>query len=434
MAKQYLQNWGNYPKMMSELLSVRGVDDLKEIITKHSPLIARGNGRCYGDSALQETVVSTLNLNKIIFFDKEKGILCAESGVLLSDILELVVPVGYFLPVSPGTKWITLGGAVAANIHGKNHHKEGAISNFVLSFNLMLSDGTIVNCSPTEQASLFVDTIGGMGMTGIISTVTLQLKFIETAFIKQKTLVATHLSEVLDYFEQYRDYTYSVAWIDCLKQGKNMGRSILMLGEHATRNELIHNTIEPLRLHSKSHITVPFYLPSFILNKFSIALFNAIYYRKHRVQKQTRLVHYDTFFYPLDRIKGWNKIYGKSGFVQYQFVIPFEHGYEGLHAILNEISRSGCASFLAVLKTFGPKDSLSGPLSFPCAGYTLALDFKISAVVLDLLNRLDELVLQYRGKIYLAKDARMSKEVFKKMYPKVPPIFQFQSSQTNRLC
>lgn len=435
MYKKTIQNWGNYPKIESEVLETSSYSEIKNLIYNKSKLIARGNGRCYGDSSLQSTVVSTLKLNKFLLFDKDKGILKVEAGVLLSEILEVIVTNGFFLPVTPGTKWITIGGAVASNIHGKNHHKEGAISNFIESFELITDKGNVINCSKNENTETFVNTIGGMGLTGIITTVNIQLKRIETSYIKQKTIRAKNLTEVLDYFEKYNHYTYSVAWIDCLKKGNSMGRSILMLGEHANINDLPQNHKEHLTLHLDKQINIPFYLPNFTLNRFTIALFNELYYNKQLAKEKESIVHYDTFFYPLDMLNNWNRIYGNNGFTQYQFLIPFERGREGLTKIMKEITQSGCGSFLAVLKTFGRKDDFSSSLSFPNEGYTLALDFKISPKVFSLLDRLDKIVLEHNGKIYLTKDVRMSSEMFQKTYPNhFKPLNKFISLQIERLC
>lgn len=434
--KKTIQNWGNYPKIDSEVLETSSYSKVKDLINNESTLIARGNGRCYGDSSLQRVVVSTLKLNKFLLFDKEKGILKVEAGVLLSEILEVIVPNGFFLPVTPGTKWITIGGAVASNIHGKNHHKEGAISNFIESLELITEYGNIFNCSKNYNSEIFINTIGGMGLTGIITTVTIQLKRIETSYIKQKTIKVKNLTEVFDYFERYNHYTYSVAWIDCLKKGNRMGRSILMLGEHAKINDLPKKQKEHLTLlHPVKQINIPFYLPNFTLNRFTIGFFNELYYNKQFAREKNSIVHYDAFFYPLDMLNNWNRIYGNNGFTQYQFVIPFDRGREGLTKIMQEITESGCGSFLAVLKTFGEKDDFSSSLSFPEEGYTLALDFKLTPKVFSLLDRLDKILLEYKGKLYLTKDVRMSSEMFQKTYPNYfKTSNKFISLQIERLC
>ncbi len=434
MFRKTLTNWGNYPKTEAEIIEVSDFNCVYSKINDINPIIARGNGRCYGDSALQSTVVSTLKMNKILFFDKEKGVLKCESGVVLSDILELVVPDGFFLPVTPGTKFITIGGAVASNVHGKNHHKEGAFSNFIISLDLLLESGEIITCSKTQNIDTYIATIGGMGLTGIITTVTILLKNIETSFIKQKVIKSANLNEILDNFDKYNNYTYSVAWIDCLKKGNSMGRSILILGEHALAKDL--NSKNLLEIHSKKKLNVPFYFPNFSLNKFTISLFNTLYYHKQFVKEKKSIVHYDAFFYPLDFLENWNRIYGRNGFTQYQFVLPFDRGREGLNKIMKEITDSGCGSFLAVLKTFGKSDENEvSPLSFPKEGYTLALDFKINTKVFLLLNRLDKIVLEYNGRLYLTKDARMSNEMFDKTYPNfITSNNKFLSSQIIRLC
>jgi FAD/FMN-containing dehydrogenase len=435
MSKIKIQNWGCYPKIEADVFEPKNFLENSEYIINASKLIPRGNGRCYGDSSLQSSVISTLKMNKFIDFDKLNGIIKVESGILLSKILEIIVPCGFFLPVTPGTKWITIGGAIASNVHGKNHHKEGAISNFIVSFELMNEEGIILNCSRNENQSIFINTIGGMGLTGLITSVTLKLKKIETSYINQKTLKAKNLNQVLDYFEKYNDYTYSVAWIDCLKKGKNMGRSLLMLGEHTTKNELLNKIHKPLTLHKSKQINVPFYLPSFFLNPLTISCFNEIFYHKNFSKEKDDIIHYDPFFYPLDKIDNWNRIYGKNGFTQYQFLIPFENGRKGLNEILELITQSGTGSFLAVLKTLSKKDPFSSSLSFPDEGYTLTLDFKISNKVFALLDKLDDIVLKYGGKLYLSKDVRMSKNMFKNNYPEQ---FQFStkfiSHQIERLC
>lgn len=435
MYKTNIQNWGNYPEIESEVLETSSYSEIRSLINSKSKLIARGNGRSYGDSSLQNTTISTLKLNKFLLFDKEKGILKVEAGVLLSEILEVIVPFGFFLPVTPGTKWITIGGAVASNIHGKNHYKEGAISNYIESFEIITDSGDLLNCSRVEHTALFSETIGGMGLTGIIMTVTIRLKAIETSFMTQTSIKAKNLDEILTLFEKYKHYTYSVAWIDSLKTGKNMGRSILMLAEHATKSDLKDNQANVLPTHTRKQINIPFYLPNYTLNKFTIRLFNTLFYNKQLVREKQTIAHYDTFFYPLDMLNNWNRIYGKNGFTQYQFVIPFERGREGLIKIMKEITESGCGSFLAVLKTFGKKDAFISSFNFPESGYTLALDLKISAKVFSLLEKLDNIVLEYNGKLYLAKDVRMSPKMFQKTYPNHLKISKkFKSIQTERLC
>ena len=424
-----------FPKIEAEVYEGNSYAKMAAQIEDTTVVISRGNGRCYGDSALQKNIISTLKLNKFLAFDELSGILKCESGVLLSDILEVIVPKGFFLPVTPGTKFITLGGAIASNIHGKNHHKEGAISLYIQSFEILIDNGEVISCSKNQHAEMFSNTIGGMGLTGVILSATLLLKPIETSYIVQKTIKAKNINEVIEFFETFKNITYSVAWIDCLAKGDKLGRSILMLGEHAKKSELeTFQAKQPLSVHSKKQINIPFLFPSFVLNTFSIQIFNFLFYNKQIRKEKNNIVHYNPYFYPLDAMNNWNRIYGKEGFTQYQFVIPFENGKQGLVKILTEIADSGCGSFLAVLKTFGEADAISSPLSFPMSGYTLALDFKINNKVLNLLNDLDKIVMEYGGRLYLAKDVRMTKQTFKETYKnKFSHSEKFNSLQSERL-
>ena len=410
--KKLITNWNNYPVVEAREISF---DYEKEIAVKLTrPSIAHGNGRCYGDASLSAEVISTLRYDKFLTFDEMNGIISCQSGLLLSDLLQVIVPRGWFLPVTPGTKFITVGGAVASDVHGKNHHVDGSFSRHILSMSVLTGTGETLVCSATNRSDLFWATCGGMGLTGIILEITFRLKKINTAFIHQKQIKARNLDEIMSLFEENSRYTYSVGWIDCLKSGKNFGRSILILGEHATGDEVKSGkTLVPKE---KALVTVPFYFPSFVLNGFSVRVFNALYYSKNYKRVMDGVVHYDSFYYPLDSILGWNKIYGRKGFVQYQFVLPLAASKEGLIEILTRINRKGTGSFLAVLKLFGEQDDL---ISFPMKGYTLALDFPIQPGLFEFLNELDKIVADYGGRIYLSKDARMKSEIFWKTYPHV---------------
>jgi decaprenylphospho-beta-D-ribofuranose 2-oxidase len=411
--KKLISNWNNYPVVEAEEISF---DHERELTKKlnGSSTIPHGNGRCYGDASLSHHVINTLRFDKILSFDEQQGIITCQSGILLSDILEVIVPRGWFLPVTPGTKFITVGGAVASDVHGKNHHVDGSFSRHIVAMTVLTGLGEMTECSQQTNADLFWATCGGMGLTGVIMLVQFRLKKIETSFIKQKQIKAENLDEVMVLFAEYSDYTYSVAWIDCLKTGNQFGRSILMLGEHALASE-VPASDNHLTSKNKSLLSVPFTLPSFVLNEWSVKMFNALYYAKnlHKVMDST--VHYDGFFYPLDSILNWNRIYGKRGFVQYQFVLPLKASKDGLRNILTRINKMGMGSFLAVLKLFGEQDDL---ISFPMKGYTLALDFPMRPGLLDFLDELDELVADYGGRIYLSKDARMKKEIFWDTYPR----------------
>jgi decaprenylphospho-beta-D-ribofuranose 2-oxidase len=438
--KQNIANWGNYPKMNSEVRSFSFNDQLKELMGATDHFIPRGNGRCYGDASLAFKTISTLNFNKILSFDTTTGIFECQSGLTLDKILDVIVPKGWFLPVTPGTKFITVGGAVGSDVHGKNHHVDGSFSNHIVEMEIMLGTGNLIICSPTENADLFEATCGGMGLTGMITRVKFRLKKIETAYIKQKQLKATNLEELIRFFEEYKDYTYSMAWIDCLTKGDHFGRGILIIGEHAKIEDLSGKQKKnPLQLPAKPKITFPFNFPSWILNTLTVKAFNFLYYGKNFKKVISNVVPYEPFFYPLDAILHWNRGYGKKGFVQYQFVLPLS-AKDGLVAILKRISDEGLGSFLAVLKVFGHQNSL---ISFPEEGYTLALDFPVRDGLFRFLDELDMIVLQYGGRLYMSKDARMKPEVLQQGYPRLEefrnivkkynPTGKLSSVQSDRL-
>lgn len=441
--KKKLANWGNYPVLESEEFVFSREQEAQEFLnkTRGAGVIPRGNGRCYGDASLAETTLTTLKYDRIISFDRDHGILECESGITLDAILEFIVPLGWYLPVSPGTKYITLGGAVGSNIHGKNHHIDGTFCNHVLDLDILIASGEVYSCSAERNPDLFEATCGGMGLTGLILRVRFLLKKIETSFIKQKQVKASNLSEILELFEQYKHFPYSMAWIDCLKKGSHYGRSIMMMGENARMEDLNpgQRTLA-LKVHSRNHLNFRMNIPSFALNYYTIKTFNFLYYHKNLGREINNIVHYDPFFYPLDSILNWNRAYGKKGVIQYQFVLPKQSSEKGLVDILHRINKKGLGSFLAVLKLFGPQKSL---ISFPMEGYTLALDFPVRDNLLPFLDELDRVVLDYGGRLYLTKDARMKPEVFWSGYPNAPrfqeiirkynPEFRFRSLLSDRL-
>jgi len=438
--KKRIANWGNYPVIESDERSFSFTSQLEELMSSNDRFIPRGNGRCYGDASLASKTISTLKYDKILSFDTAKGIFECQSGLTLDKILEVIVPKGWFLPVTPGTKFITVGGAVASDVHGKNHHIDGSFSNNIIDMDIALSSMKIITCSLQQHVDLFEATCGGMGLTGIITRIKFRLKKIETSFIKQKQVKAENLEEIIRLFDKYNHYTYSVAWIDCLKKGKNFGRSILILGEHAAMDELNEmQKKEPLKLPKKKQVTFPFNLPSWVLNAFTVKTFNFLYYGKNFKKEINNIVSYEPFFYPLDAILHWNRGYGKNGFVQYQFVLPLD-AKQGLIEILQRISDNGLGSFLAVLKVFGKQESI---ISFPKEGYTLALDFPVRKGLLEFLDELDKVVLRYGGRIYMSKDARMKPEIlhggypelekFKEIIKKYNPDGKIHSLQSDRL-
>ncbi|OMP78739.1 FAD-binding oxidoreductase [[Flexibacter] sp. ATCC 35208] len=409
-----LANWGNYPIISCDETTFTQVDQVEDMISSHSSIIARGNGRCYGDASLATNSISTLKFDKVLQFDTETGVFECQSGITLDQILRIVVPEGWFLPVTPGTKFITVGGAVASDVHGKNHHAEGSFSNHIIDMDVITGKKETLTCSKDKLPDLFWATCGGMGLTGIITRVKFGLKKVETAYIKQKQIKAKNLDELIRLFEEYNQYTYSMAWIDCLQKGDSFGRGILIVGEHATKEELnAQQQAALLNLPEKRPLSVPFNFPSFALNTLTVKAFNWLYYAKNTKREINNVIPYEPFFYPLDAILHWNRGYGKAGFVQYQFVLPLDKK-EGLVEILKRISDAGLGSFLAVLKVFGHQDDL---ISFPRQGYTLALDFPVRKGLFAFLDELDAVVLQYGGRLYLSKDARMKKEVFWQSYP-----------------
>lgn len=424
-----IHNWGLYPEIGGEIFRPTSYAEVQQIIKCQTGIIARGNGRCYGDASLSNKIISTLALNQIIHFNADEGIITCQAGVLLDDILKFIVPKGFFLPVTPGTKFITIGGALASDVHGKNHHVEGVLSDHVLCFNFCDSKGDIQMASPGQD--IFNRTAGGMGLTGIILEITFKLKPIQTSYINQTVIRAKNLEDIFQLFEKYQYSTYSVAWIDCLAKGKYLGRSVLLLGEHAKLEEITE--LNPLKVHKDPMFNILFKFPTWILNPFSIKLFNWAYYYKPSSSISNKIVHYDSFYYPLDKIHNWNRIYGKNGFVQYQFVLPKKTSFQGVKSALEVLSKNNLGSFLAILKLFG-KSHEDRYLHFPKEGYTLALDIKIQPNIFSILTELDNLVTGYGGKVYLTKDARMAHDNYITQYKNRFPLEQtFNSHQQIRL-
>lgn len=428
-----INSWGLYPKYESKQLNAHNVGEFAKLLHTDKKVICCGNNRSYGDSALNSHVVDMKGYNYFLGFDKDNGLLQVQAGVLLSDIISIFVPKGWFLAVTPGTKLITVGGAIASDVHGKNHHNAGCFSESVESFRLMLPNTHIINCSKTENVDYFRATCGGMGLTGIILDATIRLKKIHSQFINQTTIKTKNLKETFAAFERYAGATYSVAWIDCLAQREDLGKCILNVGEFSNDGNLNYQ--------KKQKFNIPFFFPSFVLNKLSVKTFNWLYYKKAPSGVSQQTVDIDTFFYPLDAINNWNRIYGKQGFLQYQFILPKHTSYEGIKEVLEKIASKGKGSFLAVLKLYGKANE--NWLSFPMEGYSLALDFKIETGIFEFLNMLDDIVLKHAGRIYLTKDARMSKQMFEQGYPNTKKFRHFRkkhhmnkkfnSLQSNRL-
>ncbi|WP_170765210.1 FAD-binding oxidoreductase [Ruegeria lacuscaerulensis] len=407
-----LSGWGRYPVLEARTHRPRSVDALRNLVLSEPNLIARGNGRAYGDSAINTSAtIETRHINRMIAFDPASGQLVAEAGVLLGDIIAAFLPRGWFPMVTPGTKFVTLGGAIAADVHGKNHHKDGSFRSCVDWIDVMGPDGGIRRCSPQDDAAMFDHTLGGMGLTGVILRAAIRLRSVETAWIRQTTILAPNLKAAMAAFEATQDATYSVAWIDCLGTRGNLGRCLVMLGEHATHRDLPTGKAQaPFQTKTKRKLSVPIDFPAFALNSLTVRAFNALYYWAGARKTAEHLVDWDSYFYPLDAILGWNRIYGRKGFVQFQCALPLDQSEAGLTALLAEIAKAGSGSFLAVLKRFGKQDSA---FSFPMDGYTLALDFTVTRKTLALLEQLDQITIEHGGRFYLAKDSRMRAETLR---------------------
>ena len=403
---QRIESWGRYPKATPAKVT-RLTDRNARLPESDLPMLVFGNGRSYGDVCLNDGghILLGRGLDRFIAFDAEQGILRAEAGVLLSEILDIIVPKGWFLPVTPGTRFVTLGGAVANDVHGKNHHRAGTFCHQVRAFELVRSDGTRRVCSPTENPEWFAATVGGLGLTGLITWVEIQLRAIEGPWIQAESRRFGNLSEFLALSEESdRRHEFTVAWVDCAARGANLGHGILLSGNFAPAS-----AGQGKRPKAHGLLDVPFTPPISLINPLSLKAFNALYSRK---PEGAFLTHYEPFFYPLDAIGHWNRIYGPKGFLQYQCVLPPDVAEPALRELLGRIAGSGQGSFLAVLKRFGDKPSL-GMLSFPRPGVTIALDFPmLGAMTLRLLDELDEVVAEAEGALYPAKDARIKPKMF----------------------
>src|SRR5260370_25320551 len=410
------QSWGRYPKIQhSQVQTIYWRNELPDLSTFEQPILPYAYGGSYGDSGLNENGISLdlSHLQRFISFDQQTGLLRCEAGVSLAEILDIMVARGWFLPVSPGTKFVSVGGAIANDIHGKNHHRAGTFGCHVTRFELLRSNGEHFICSPDENSELFRATIGGLGLTGIILWAEFQLKPIVNPYIDMDHIRFASLDEFFAISaESDQDYEYTMSWVDILIGGDNLCRGIFMLGNHNSARELAS---KPMK--KRLPLALPFNFPSFVLNTLTVKTFNELFYHAQLNNRVHKIVPYDPFFYPLDSIHDWYRMYGKRGFLQYQFVVPFQKGHQAMKEILGRIRRSGEGSFLTVLKKFGNIQS-PGMLSFPRPGLTLALDFAYGGQkTLELLAELDKIVQQSGGAVYPAKDARMNAESFQAFFP-----------------
>jgi FAD/FMN-containing dehydrogenase len=413
--KRRYPSWGRYPRAEQEVVRVGWrTDSFPQYALDGKTALPRGNGRSYGDSCLNDggLLIDARGLDRFIAFDPATGILRCEAGVLLVDILALTVPRGWFIAATPGTQLVTVGGAIANDVHGKAHHRDGTFGRHVRRFELLRSGGTRRVCSPTENSDWYRATIGGLGLTGLILWAELALKPIANPYIAMESIRC----ESLDAFfavsaESDQDYEYTVAWIDCTARGPSLGRGLFARGNHAPEGTT--NTPRP----PGRGFTFPVELPVSLVNGLTLRAFNRLYYNRQREARTQSIVHYQPFFYPLDALLEWNRIYGPRGFFQYQCVLPGADGRTAVREILERIAASGEGSFLAVIKVFGNLES-PGLLSFPRAGVTLAVDFpNRGKPTLALMEGLDEVVRAAGGRLYPAKDARMRGEDFRRAYP-----------------
>lgn len=408
-----VSGWGRFPVVDSDVLRPRSFAAVGEAVS--SGTVARGNGRAYGDAAIGAArTIGMTGFDRVRSFDPVTGRIRLEAGVLLSDLIDTFGPRGFLPFVVPGTRFVSIGGAIAADVHGKNHHCEGGFGRYVESLLLRTGQGEVIEASREQNSDAFFATVGGMGLTGIILEATMRLRPVETGWIRERVISASDLDAAMRALEASDEATYSVAWIDCVARGRDLGRSLIYLGEHAGKGELAEGA-DVFPVGKDPGLSVPVDLPSMALNRTSVRAFNELYYRMGaRRAGGSHVVSLYPYFFPLDSIGEWNRIYGKRGFLQHQCVIPEQGARAVLGDILDRVARRGDASFLAVLKKLGQGD---GILSFPLPGYTLALDFPVKGDILNFLDEIDRLVVAAGGRLYLAKDARQSRATFAAGYP-----------------
>lgn len=406
--KVRLAGWGNYPKVSSNLISFKSQEDLLECLeSTNSRVLARGGGTSYGDASLSEMgkVIEMNSFNKIFSFDSEDGVLHCQSGVVLGEVVRRFLPMGWCLNVTPGTQNATIGGCIACDAHGKNWGA-GAFSNHVISFSLAIPGKGIFNCDRIENSDLFFSTTGGVGLTGVILDVKIRLKKIDSAIMEVETIPFCDFNECISLqYDSMESHEYVFCWLDSLASGKKMGRGVLQRANH--KNKGSNDSQNP----SKKVLSVPFYMPSFTINRLSVAVFNKLYFKMTKSNKKN--VYFTDFFYPLDGIHHWNKLYGHKGFIEYQIAIPYKNSEKYLREIMREIVESKLGSFIAAIKPIGKSEGL---ISFPMEGFTLAVDFAFNPRVFNLLEKLDEICIHAGGRAYLSKDSRTSATSFSKMY------------------
>lgn len=426
-----ITSWGRLPYAESSPVYIYDREHIKTIIAAHRPGLPYGVGRSYGDVCLNPGGILWMmqGLDRFIRLDDASGRLLCEAGVLLRDIQQVAIPRGWRLPVTPGTQFVTVGGAIANDVHGKNHHAQGCFGDHVRSLSLLRTDGTHIECGPDHNPQWFAAAVGGIGLTGCILTAEIQLSRTPGPWLETESIPYDNLAEFFRLSDASEaDWEHTVSWIDCLSGGK--GRGLFLRGNHAQ--------IAGEPQFQKRALAIPVEPPVSLVNGVSLRLFNTAYYHLGKWRAGKRVQHYLPFFYPLDSIHEWNRIYGPKGFYQYQCVLPREYGEQGIASMLDEIAKSGMGSFLAVLKTFGQRAPV-GMLSFPQPGVTLALDFPNCGERTEkLFIRLDAIVAEAKGRLYLGKDARMSRQLFEAGYPRLQDFIAYRdpgisSSMSRRL-
>lgn len=416
---EFLSSWGRLSSDPHQVFNLSSITSFPDALTINVPGLPFGMGRSYGDICLNPNgaVWKTTKLNKFISFDTETGTLCCEAGVTLYDIQKTFVKQGWMLPVTPGTQFVTVGGAIANDVHGKNHHVMGSFGDHIRSLNLMRTTGEIITCEPFLNSEWFFATVGGMGLTGTIIQAEIQLRKTPGAWLETETIPYYSLEEFFHLADDSEsEWEYTVSWIDCLS--KKGVRGLFMRGNHKDVGDRFDMMTKTKKM--------PFVSPISLVNRLTLKPFNATYFYANSRKKNSSVTHYKPFFYPLDNIQDWNKMYGSKGFYQYQCVVPRENGIKAIGSIINAIAHSNEGSFLSVLKTFGKRKSL-GMMGFPQEGVTLAMDFPNKGhVTLSLLDRLDKTLKEAGGKLYLAKDSRMSRDFFEQSYPRLEEFKKFR--------
>jgi len=443
--RRHLSGWGNVRPGWCDVVVPTSSDELRSAIVDAAPnrWISRGLGRSYGDSAVNSPglVIDHTNQSGVIDIDVNNRTVRVQAGLSFAALIDQILPRGLFLPVSPGTKFVTVGGAIAADIHGKNHHRDLSIGTHVVELNLLVASGEVIACGPTTNQNLFWATIGGMGLTGAIVDATIRCISVTSAQVRVQSHRTSGLEETLDLLHQTADsHRYSVSWIDALASSHQLGRGWVLAGEHADARELPASLQEnPFHLPTRPTRSVPVHFPGWVLNRWSCGLFNERVYRRGIVKGN--LVDLESFFYPLDSVHHWNRIYGRRGFIQYQALFPFESANTSIRSMLELLHRSGQSAFFAGIKSAGPESG--GLLSFLSPGFTIGLDLPYRDGIESLITEWDRLVIEAGGRVYLAKDSLLSADSYRQMYPRwrefnairkeIDPKGAISSNQSRRL-